>query len=221
MRQYCNKCKQLTKHKIIHEYSRVYTPENTPEMQIDYAKEIWRIMECCGCEEVSFAEIWKSSEDVDYKTGIPYENIQLYPECQENSLGYQKFNVLPFMINKIYLEAIQTFNKNLYFSSMVCLRTIIEAICANVGIEEGSIKQKIDKLFEKGFLTKQHVDILHEHRLMGNQALHNLQIPTREELVIAIKIIEHTLENIYEINYKCEELKFLIESRRNKEGDRY
>lgn len=218
MRQYCNKCTQLTRHKVVHEYSRVHTPENTPGMQIDYAKGAWKIIECNGCEEVSFYETWQTSEDIDYETGIPYEHVKLYPECQESALGFQQFEALPLKVKNIYFEAIQTFNKNLYFSSMACLRAIIESVCSNVGIDKGSIEQKINKLFEKGFLTKQHADILHEHRLMGNKSLHELQIPTKEELVIAIKIIEHTLENIYEIHNKCEELKSLRENRLNKKG---
>ncbi|HDR8143062.1 hypothetical protein CON74_25625 [Bacillus thuringiensis] len=48
---------------------------------------------------------------------------------------------------------------------MVCLRAIIEAVCSSIGIEEKNIKQKIDKLFEKGVLTKQQAEVLHEHRL--------------------------------------------------------
>ncbi|PGP19151.1 DUF4145 domain-containing protein [Bacillus thuringiensis] len=213
MRQYCNKCKQLTNHLLIYEYNREYTPENTPQMQIEYAKEAWKIIECSGCEEVSFSETWVASEDIDYETGSLYEQVKSYPECQENTLSYQEFKFLPLKVKQIYLEAIDTFNKELYFSSMACLRAIIEAVCSNVGINRGSIEQKINKLFEEGFLTKQHANILHEPRLMGNKALHNLQIPTKEELVIVIKIIEHTLENIYEIRSKCDELKFLIERR--------
>lgn len=216
MREYCNKCKRLTNHKVIHEYSKEYMPEDYPEMQIDYAKGTWQVIECSGCEQVSFCEIWINSEDIDYETGMPEEHVIFYPECQKNDLDYQQFVVLPSKVRKLYREAIQTFNKNLYFSSTACLRAIIEAVCSSVGIEERNIKKKIDMLFERGFLTKQHAEVLHEHRLIGNKSLHELQIPTKEELMIAIKIIEHTLENIYELQDKFEELKFLREKRMDK-----
>lgn len=217
MRQYCNRCKQLTKHKVIHEYSQEYTPIDIPEMEIDYAKGTWEIIECFGCEQVSFCETWINSEDIDYDSGIPVEHIKLYPERKGNDLEFKQFEVLPSKIKKLYLEAIKTLNMTLYFSCTACLRSIIEAICSNVGINEGRIEEKIDKLFEKGFLTKKHAEALHEHRLIGNKALHELQIPTKEELVIAIRIIEHTLENIYELQDKFEELKFLREKRVNRQ----
>lgn len=207
----------MTNHKAIHQYDREHTPENTPEMQIEYAKGTWEIIECNGCEEVSFREIWVTSEDFDQETGMPYEHVRFYPEHQENDLKSQQFDMLPKKVREIYSEAIKTFNKNLYFSSTACLRAIIEGVCSNLGIKERNIEKQIDKLFEMGFLTKQHTEVLHQHRLIGNKALHELQIPTREELVIAIKIIEHTLENIYELQEKFEELKFLRENRVKKQ----
>ena len=48
----------------------------------------------------------------------------------------------------------------------------------------------------------------------GN-ALHELDIPSNEELKLAIEIIEHTLDNIYELQDKVEELR-LQKKRREK-----
>jgi len=42
---------------------------------------------------------------------------------------------------------------------------------------------------------------------LGNKSLHELTKPQPEELQIGIKIIEHILENIYELPSQANELK--------------
>ena len=64
---------------------------------------------------------------------------------------------------------------------------------------------KIEGLHEKGLLTRQHSEILHEHRFLGNDAVHDLKQPTQDELKLAIQIVEHTLENLYELKDKADE----------------
>ena len=216
MKHYCNRCKQQNNHKTLFEIKKEYTPENTPEMQIDYAEGIWKIIECMGCEEVSFYERWRNSEDIDYETGMPEEYVKYYPEREEEYLIQKQFELI---LQKFegFIKSNRIFNNKLYFSCTSCLRAIVEGICTNLGINERQIEAKINKLFEKGFLTKQHADILHEHRVLGNKALHEIQIPTKKELLIALKIIEHTLENIYELQDKVEELRWLKERRLKKE----
>ncbi len=50
-------------------------------------------------------------------------------------------------------------------------------------------------------MTKRHATILHKHRFLGNEALHDLEAPTRDSLTAAIEIVEHTLENVYELRH--------------------
>ncbi|MCF7622527.1 MULTISPECIES: DUF4145 domain-containing protein [Bacillaceae] len=213
MKVYCNKCKQKTKHNIVKEFIREYTPDNTPEMQIDYAKGEWKIIECMGCEQISFYEVWVNSEDIDYNSGNLEETIRIFPNRETDFKQTNNYFVLPSKIKNIYKEIIETYNQNLLLSCSACLRAIIEAICSNVGIQGRNIEKKINGLHEREYLTKRHADILHEHRFLGNKALHELQIPTKQELEIAIQIVEHTLENIYELQDKVEELKWLKERR--------
>ena len=73
-------------------------------------------------------------------------------------------------------------------------------------------------MYEKGILTKRNADILHEHRFLGNEALHELTQPSKDELALAIQIIEHILEHIYELLDKAAELHAQTERRRNKEA---
>lgn len=55
--------------------------------------------------------------------------------------------------------------------------------------------------------TETSADTLHEHRYLGNDAVHQLARPSADELRLAIEIVEHTLDQLYELPEKAEELK--------------
>ena len=56
-------------------------------------------------------------------------------------------------------------------------------------------------------MTASNAEILHQHRFLGNKAVHELEQPSREELRLAIEIIEHTFETVYSIPQKGRALK--------------
>lgn len=51
------------------------------------------------------------------------------------------------------------------------------------------------------------VESLHSFRFMGNVAAHELQAPNREDLKLAIEVIEDLLNFLYELDYKAQQLK--------------
>lgn len=226
MKAFCIQCKGETNHTVLHEAKKTYNNEEI------WAEGIWQIIECNGCEDVSFREVWKNSEDIDPLEGHPVENVKLYPIRSKNTLPIKKFYNVPYKVRNIYREMIDAFNNGMFILCSGGLRATIEGICNNKGIIEGPIeivkkgatiiqrkkdlRGKIGGLFEKGLLTKQHAEILHEHRFLGNEALHSLDQPTIEELKIAIEIVEHTLDNLYELTEKVSDLRFKKQKRTNK-----
>ncbi|MBE2274661.1 MAG: DUF4145 domain-containing protein, partial [Flavobacteriales bacterium] len=70
-----------------------------------------------------------------------------------------------------------------------------------------NLQCKIDALHENKLLVKENAESLHELRFLGNEALHELEKPSIEELKLAIEILELTLENIYELQHKAMILK--------------
>jgi hypothetical protein len=68
------------------------------------------------------------------------------------------------------------------------------------------LQGKISGLCEKRILTVRNSEILHEHRYLGNEAVHELSQPSIDELKLAIEILEHTIDSLYEIPEKAIEL---------------
>lgn len=219
----CERCRRATKHTVIHEVSEFYTPENHPGMQIDHADGTWQIIRCNGCDEVSFRTFWTTSED-------PEGTEQIFPPRSSNSLQPKTFLNVPFAIVRIYRETVDAYNVDAATLCAVGVRAIVEAICADRGIANGPVEQKrgektiiirktnlegkVEGLREKGFVTVDHSNALHETRLFGNEAAHELQRPGRETLKSAVEIMEHTLENMYDLTVKARSLRLSKRSRK-------
>jgi len=153
---------------------------------------------------------------------LRWDTEKLYPSKARHAS--KDFLNVPPVIRRIYREAVDCFNLECLTMCAAGLRGIVEGICADNGVTKGpveltkangtkQIKQranlegKISGLCEKGILTPTRASDLHEHRYLGNEALHELQQPSVNELSLAIDIIEHTLEALYEIPNKAEELR--------------
>ncbi len=217
----CAKCKLETCHKVLKSINDYWCSDDHPEYYVDGATE-YQIIECQGCKTISFRSNGWFSED-DFHDG--YEgNTILYPQRSKNTLPIKEFYNVPKNLRRIYREVIDSYNNELTTLCSAGLRAIIEGICSEKKIKHGlvtitdgsgatkevkksNLQGKISGLAEKGILTKNNAEILHEHRFLGNEALHELVQPSMAELKLAIEIVEHVLESIFEIVSKAKELR--------------
>jgi len=190
----------------------------------------YQIVQCQGCKCPSFRDEGVFSEDYDPVNG-PNVTVHLYPERSFNMLSLKQFYEVPLNLEQIYKEIIACYNGSNKILCAAGLRAIIEGICSVKGIKKGFVEYKdkngktqqkqdtglwgkISGLAENGILTKKHAEFLNTFRFLGNDALHKLSAPSEEELQLAIEIVEHVLENIFEIEEKVERLKQKMKKRR-------
>ena len=200
---YCNSCGQHTNYKVVQSHTQTYCPEDTPGMQIDYAKGSWEIIQCAGCELISFRVLWLTSEDwIPNEDPVPTETR--YPEAGPDQREVKLFFHAPDKIDRIYRESIRSFNIGNYILCAAGLRIVIEGICEEAMTTEKAknLEKEIDDLHEQGILSKKHAEILHALRFIGNEAVHQLTAPPEDDLKEAIEIVEHTLENLYGLSAK-------------------
>ncbi|MQA20922.1 DUF4145 domain-containing protein [Rugamonas rivuli] len=149
---------------------------------------------------------------------------RLYPLRKESSLIARPFQNVPTALRRIYSESVDCFNSE---SNTLCaagLRALVEGICSAQGIADGPVEVqekggcakivrradlsgRIAGLHERGLLTKASADTLHEHRYLGNSAVHELARPADMELKLAVEILEHTLDALYEMPKKAAQLR--------------
>lgn len=221
----CSKCARKTNHMVLQSVdttgSEVVGYFEGAEDTTDWSNK-YQIIQCQGCDTISFRHVNWFSEDVG-----PYDDgttESIYPERSERSLSVKRFRNVPATLSSIYRETVECFNYEINTLCAAGLRAIVEGICADQGIPDGpvevpmkggstkivrknNLQGKIAGLYEKGILTEPHSKILHEHRYLGNEAIHDLNQPSSDELKLAIEIIEHTLKTLYEISEKGEELR--------------
>ena len=219
MRAYCLRCKLDTNHQILKEEKR----EDSDEEAGLWYEHHWQIIQCHGCENISFQEIFLNSEDRDPEDGSFYEDKKNYPLPNKGHHPDKLYFNVPTKVRNLYGEVVSAYNTNMPVLCAAGLRAIIEGICNEEEIDSGPVEKikdgksvferrkdlqgKISGLFEKGFLTSKHCDLLHELRFLGNNAIHTLAPPSKEELGLALEIVEHTLDNIYELGVRVEFLR--------------
>jgi hypothetical protein len=229
IKSFCNTCKLASNQEILFSHEEEF---HDPEEGF-HASAKWQILKCCGCETVSFRDISWNSEDYDFETKESIPTIRLYPLSEEDALPAKPFMNVPRKIRGIYGETVDAYNRN---SRVLCsggIRAVIEGICGDKSVIDGRVEQKkkgggvhlvrqknlngrVNGLHERGIITSGLRDSLHENRVFGNEALHELDPPAREELSIALSLIEHTLDHVYEVADKLAELRALKRRRKNK-----
>jgi Domain of unknown function (DUF4145) len=206
----CPECKRSTKHRVVSSFVEAWNNKKTAL----WGTKDYQIIECQGCETVSYRSVEIFSEDFNYDADgnlVLIETVNLYPDRTNASLTPKMLPEVPQKLRRIYREVIESFNIKLFTLCAAGLRAIIEGICLEKNIKKGpvvvnsetktmkNLAGKISGLAVEGLLTKSHSNILHQHRFLGNEAVHELAKPTSDELSVAIEIVEHVFKSIYVI----------------------
>lgn len=199
---FCRNCKGDRNHKLIHKHS-------TRGREADWLDWIddYMIIECLGCNTISFLNSFGDSEmyyETDEGAIEYYTNDKIFPQVLEE--GYQISNSyeLPEKINIIYQETITSIKAGTLTLSGAGLRAIIEAVCLDLKIKEKNLELKIDSLHTKGHITKRDSKRLHSIRFLGNGAIHQIETPSKKQVYILLEIVNHILEGLYINDKKLE-----------------
>lgn len=210
-KELCLKCTVNTNHEVIADHTIRWEQDvfidHYDSFTVDGFEE-YQMIKCLGCDSVSLKHVSYFSEDHDPLEDEGGGTITFYPKRSKSAIAEQSFPGLPPDLKRIYRETIDCFNNESYTLAAAGLRILIEGLCAQLGIKNGPVGNdkrsekldgKINGLAENKFLTESDANSLHEHRFLGNEAVHELNQPSMEELRLAIKIIEHTLSATLEI----------------------
>lgn len=236
---YCIQCKRETNHLVLQSIDcdrseEVGQTEGHSET-IDWSS-IYQIIQCQGCDTISFRHVSWFSEAVQQIGPNEWDDgtsTWLYPKRSDKTKAIKDYYNVPTTLRRIYRETVDCFNNEALTLCAAGLRAIIEGICADQNIQDGPVTRtkpdgttetkrrdnlegKIAGLGEKAILTPKNAASLHEHRFLGNEAVHELNQPSPAEIILALDIIEHTLDALYELPDKAAELQRIRAKRRKK-----
>lgn len=188
----CASCDRETWHLIMHSHV---------ESEFDYrADTAYQIVQCCGCHTVSFRKVvtdfeaaYPISED-DWE--VP-EDVTCFPSILKGHRELQDVWDLPTAVCEIYIQSIRAMKENSNILAGIGLRATIEAICNDRAITGKTLDKRIEALAKGGLISQKDSERLHAIRFMGNDAAHEVKNVDPRNLLIALRIIEHLLVNIY------------------------
>ena len=200
----CRECSKETTHSIVAAYKERGSQDCGGGNSVDWV-EINQIIQCQGCEAVSFRVESTNSEDYehDYESHeLHYnETVKFYPGRSAGLKAIDSY-LLPSNVQEIYQETIFAIEHEQNILAGIGVRALIETICKDLNAEGKDLYHKINFLQEKSIVTKEGVETLHKLRVLGNDAAHEVKKHDHQLLSLAIQIIEHMLDGTYIIPHK-------------------
>jgi hypothetical protein len=188
----CATCDRETWHDVLFRHV-----ESEYEYRVDNA---YFVVQCRGCKTVAFRKVV-----VDYESGYPtgedeWEIPQIV-SCYPNVLvGYKELCDVwdvPAPVRDVYRQSIHAIRDQSNILAGIGLRATIEAICNDRNISGRTLDKRIDSLAKTGLISQRDAERLHAIRFLGNDAAHEIRKTDEKSLLIALRIIEHLLLNIY------------------------
>lgn len=191
----CSSCGQQTKHTIL--FNKTKTDFDAT-IEIEYGVTHFQIIECNGCETISFRkdiyDYLEFDEDNDGHT------IETYPNDIHDYQPLRGIYYLPSKIKDVYNQTLLAFKGKSHLLAGVGFRAIIESICIEEKIKGYNLEQKINNLVKNKLITEKEADRLHSIRFLGNDAVHEMETPAEERLYLVLNIIDNLLKNLYIID---------------------
>lgn len=217
---YCRTCKTKTNHGII------YTHEVKSADPFGFQwVESYHVIQCLGCDTIAFAHEY-GDEDM-HSDGQWFSQITVYPEQPKNTkykllqVEKKKYFNVPEKLLELYEQVIEAYDREYYLLCGAGLRMLIEAICNDLGIENGglydengqqrlndsgqpilsnNLEGKINGLMEKRLILPGQAKTMHAIRKIGNDTVHEIKTPSIMSLKLCIEIINNLFLNIYELD---------------------
>lgn len=192
----CEQCSSDTKHLVIR--SAHYSGSAT-DLEFDWF-EVYQIVECQGCESLSFRKCTGDSESYytnDDGGWIPDEKTVLFPARISGRRRLSNTHYLPSEVSNIYDEVTLALSSPQPVLAGIGIRALVESVCKEKTAAGSNLEIKIDDLVTKGFLTQDAAEILHGLRFLGNDAAHEGKPHSAKTLSIALDVIENLLTNVY------------------------
>jgi hypothetical protein len=114
---------------------------------------------------------------------------------------------LPEDVNQYFTDARRVLDAGVPDAAAVQLRRTLEAAAAHFEVSERNLMRSIEKLIEKGLVTKQFADALHHIRAVGNLGAHATDERVNDEKARqALAFTTQLLRNLFEVPGDLEEI---------------
>ena len=203
----CKSCGKETNHKIIASYKNRWEEIERGEYSVDGTIR-YQILQCNGCEEVTFRVVETFSEDFSYDNDGIYLNKKFthYP-ARVLGLKSDFEDSLPDKIQQVYDETVIAIENELLVLAGIGIRAIVDLVCKDLHPKGKILSHQINWLRENAHISEKGKDALHEVRELGNKSAHEGEKNTSKIIIVAMQVVEHLLNDVYIISNSTDSLK--------------
>jgi hypothetical protein len=199
---YCRRCGGDRHHTVIAEKHRNSHEEETGVQSGD----TWSILECRGCESVSFVHAHWFSEDYEIGDNGPEPVVyrDLYPPSPRRSMpewaALDLCLSLPrdlLSVRKLHTDIYTALGTGAFSLAAMGTRAIMDMVLTSKVGDVGGFAKKLKLMRENGSITEVQKGVLVAVFAAGSAAAHRGHSPTREDVYTMLDITETMLRQLY------------------------
>lgn len=200
---HCNNCGGNRNHLLLNEIIKTEDQEfEDGQYGISWGDNYY-VLECCGCESVKLLHESWFSEDCDFR-GQPIVNCRYYPSSIFRPLP-KWFNLLDrdWHISQLLNETYKALQNEAPSLAAMGIRASIEAIMIDKVGDTGSFAGNLKKFQAQGYISNFQVEILEAALELGHASIHRGFIPKKEDIEVALDILENLVHVLYLLEEKA------------------
>lgn len=211
----CSYCKHPTNHRVLRSVEDVWGSDFGLA-----GHQLHMIVQCMGCDVISYCkesgdnETYVEKNDSDGESTLEYKiTTDQYPIVNVTFANPKHYSSMPKEVTSTYHDTYKALTHGLDQLAGIGMRQTVERVCVQNDITSGNLWQKINNLHEKGIVTEQMKDLLHNVRIFGNNNAHTDSAPSIYELTEAWSALDNFLSSVYGTSDSIQHFNFLRSSK--------
>lgn len=199
LRSYCRRCGGERNHLALGEKVINWTD--------DYVDggDAWYIVQCRGCDTVTFRHESWFSEDIEMteEGPVPKVKVDLYPPAPLRKMPeWNHHFVLDFTqsdrwIFNLHEDIYRALGLRAYSLAAMGLRAIADHIVTSRAGDRGSFKDKLERMRDGGLFTAKQLEVIFAAFDAGSASAHRGYEPSEEDALTQLDIVESLMEQFY------------------------
>ena len=226
VRFHCNTCGGSRNHAVLTEHAHewdeelLYYFESELDCILIRRKEVYTLLQCCGCDSVSLKHesSFTEAEDIHptIKTYPPrqFRRMPAWVEEMEHYGDDTNFAFIPRLLKEIY----GSLHSEHRAVSAMGIRALLELITIEKIGDRGSFGKNVDAFQNEGFISNLQRMLLDPTLEFGHASMHRNYAPKMEELITALDITESLIHTIYVLPDKAKSLGEAVPRRNKNDG---
>jgi hypothetical protein len=214
----CNHCGRVS-----HDRLFLTNRSGTKDFEEDYSISwgtTWEVFECRGCGRISVRQTSWNSEATDER-GKPEDGVVFFPprtfrKVPDWQTGAVFRSNCPAAILSLLAELYVCLQNECPIASAMVVRSIFERVMIATVKDQGTFAANLARFEEKDFITKKHREVIEPVLEAGHASIHRSFVPSQEDVVTLVDILEGILQLVYVHSPKARELHKKIPRRKKR-----